>query len=105
MRLGIQPFQGFCLDSRKVEAGHIFIALNSFSQPEKTLQFAQNALDAGALIVISEAALGIEKEWVCSDVRDLIGGWQKQYLQLNDPTQSLRGIAVTGPMAKRQFLV
>ncbi|GAB01324.1 MULTISPECIES: UDP-N-acetylmuramoyl-L-alanyl-D-glutamate--2,6-diaminopimelate ligase [Acinetobacter] len=95
-----QPFQGFCLDSRKVEAGHIFIALNSFSQPEKTLQFAQNALDAGALIVISEAALGIEKEWVCSEVRDLIGGWQKQYLQLTDPTQPLRGIAVTGTNGK-----
>lgn len=49
-----QPFNGFCLDSRKVEKWQIFIALNSYSQPEKTHEFAQNALDAGALAVISD---------------------------------------------------
>ncbi len=39
-----QPFQGFVLDSRKVQAGQIFIALTSLSQPEKTEQFAHNSL-------------------------------------------------------------
>ena len=48
-----QPFQGFVLDSRKVQAGQIFIALTSLSQPEKTVQFAQIALDKGALAVVS----------------------------------------------------
>ena len=42
-----KPFTGFSLDSRKVDAGQIFIALTSFSQPEKTLQFAQSALARG----------------------------------------------------------
>ncbi|MFN4318806.1 MAG: UDP-N-acetylmuramoyl-L-alanyl-D-glutamate--2,6-diaminopimelate ligase, partial [Acinetobacter parvus] len=42
-----QPFKGFCLDSRKVASGQIFIALNSYSQPEKTIEFAQKALDSG----------------------------------------------------------
>jgi UDP-N-acetylmuramoyl-L-alanyl-D-glutamate--2,6-diaminopimelate ligase len=31
-----QPFSGFNLDSRKVQTGQIFIALTSYSQPEKT---------------------------------------------------------------------
>ena len=39
----LQPFSGFSLDSRKVAAGQIFIALTSLSQPEKTAQFAQAA--------------------------------------------------------------
>ena len=95
-----QPFKGFCLDSRKLEAGQIFIALNSFSQAEKTRQFAQNALDAGALVVISETALGLEKEWTCPTVRQLLGEWQKQYLQHVDPVSILRGIAVTGTNGK-----
>ena len=95
-----QPFQGFCLDSRKVKVGQIFIALSSYSQPEKTRQFAQNAIDAGALAIISETALGFANEWVCPDVRYLMGAWQKQYLQAIDPVQPLRGIAVTGTNGK-----
>lgn len=95
-----QPFQGFCLDSRKVEKGQIFIALSSYSQPEKTRQFAQNAIDAGALAIISETALGFENEWVCPDVRYLMGQWQKQFLQAVDPVQPLCGIAVTGTNGK-----
>lgn len=95
-----QPFQGFSLDSRKIEKGQIFIALSSYSQPEKTRQFAQNALDAGALAIISETALGFANEWVCPEVRYHMGEWQKQYLQAVDPVQSLRGIAVTGTNGK-----
>lgn len=95
-----QPFKGFCLDSRKLEAGQIFIALNSYSQPEKTRLFAENALNAGALAVISETDLGLANEWVCPEVRYLMGEWQKQYLQVVDPVTALRGIAVTGTNGK-----
>lgn len=95
-----QPFYGFCLDSRKVEQGQIFIALNSYSQAEKTRQFAEDALKAGALAVISETPLGLVNEWVCADVRYQMGEWQKQYLQATDPVQPLRGIAVTGTNGK-----
>ena len=52
-----QSIQGFNLDSRKVSTGQIFIALTSFSQPEKTAQFAQAALDRGAMAVVSEMDL------------------------------------------------
>lgn len=95
-----EPFQGFSLDSRYVQSGQIFIALNSYSQPEKTIQFAQSALDKGALAIISETDLGLESALVCTDVRHLMGAWQKQYLQAKDPMKAARILAVTGTNGK-----
>ena len=95
-----EPFQGFSLDSRYVQSGQIFIALNSYSQPEKTVQFAQSALDKGALAIISETDLGLESALVCTDVRHLMGAWQKQYLQATDPMKAARILAVTGTNGK-----
>jgi UDP-N-acetylmuramoyl-L-alanyl-D-glutamate--2,6-diaminopimelate ligase len=95
-----KPFGGLSLDSRKVEAGHIFIALNSFSQPEKTLQFAASALANGALAVVSEVDLGLDNSVVVPNVRHLMGQWQKQYLQATAPVQAARILAVTGTNGK-----
>ena len=95
-----QSFQGFSLDSRKVTSGQIFIALTSFSQPEKTKEFALKALDNGALAVISEVDLGLESALVVPQVRHLMGEWQKQYLQATQPTQAAKIIAVTGTNGK-----
>ncbi len=95
-----EPFQGFNLDSRRIETGQIFIALTSYSQPEKTMQFAQAALDKGALAVISETDLGLDSVLVCPDVRHLMGQWQKQYLQATDPVKAARILAVTGTNGK-----
>jgi len=95
-----QSFQGFELDSRKVKLGQIFIALTSLSQPEKTAQFAQKALDQGALAVISETELDVSPNLVVADVRHLMGQWQKQYLQATQPVQAARILAVTGTNGK-----
>jgi UDP-N-acetylmuramoyl-L-alanyl-D-glutamate--2,6-diaminopimelate ligase len=95
-----QPFQGFELDSRKVKAGQIFIALTSLSKPEKTADFAQKALEQGALAVISEQDLGVSPSFVVGDVRQLMGQWQKQYLHATAPTQAARVLAVTGTNGK-----
>lgn len=95
-----KPFAGFSLDSRKVDPGQIFIALTSFSQPEKTLQFAQSALARGALAVVSETDLGLENSIVVPNVRHLMGQWQKQYLQATQPVNAARIIAVTGTNGK-----
>ena len=95
-----QPFQGFNLDSRKVTAGQIFIALTSLSQPEKTVQFAQAALNLGALGVISEIDLALENNLVIPNVRQLMGEWQKQYLQATQPVRPAKIIAVTGTNGK-----
>ena len=95
-----QSFQGFNLDSRKVQAGQIFIALTSFSQPEKTQQFAQAALANGALAVISETPLDLEPSLVVPNVRHLMGQWQKDYLQATQPVAAARILAVTGTNGK-----
>lgn len=95
-----EPFHGFSLDSRAVEQGQIFIALTSYSQPEKIVQFAQSALANGALAVISETDLGLEHAWVCADVRQRMGQWQKQYLAVTQPVQAARVLAVTGTNGK-----
>lgn len=95
-----QPFSGFCLDSRKVQAGQIFIALDSLSQSDKTRIFAENALSQGALGIISESDLGVTTAWVCPQVRQWMGGWQKQYLQATRPVNSARILAVTGTNGK-----
>ena len=95
-----QPFQGFCLDSRHVEAGQIFIALTSYSQPEKTLHFAQAALQRGAIGIIAEQPLPLENCVVCPDVRQRMGVWQKAYLQATAATAPLHILAVTGTNGK-----
>ncbi|TCM69114.1 UDP-N-acetylmuramoylalanyl-D-glutamate--2,6-diaminopimelate ligase [Acinetobacter calcoaceticus] len=95
-----QPFQGFSLDSRRVQAGQIFIALNSYSQADRTLEFAEKALAAGALAVISERDLGLEQSWVCAEVRQLMGQWQQQYLAHRLTLQPLPVLAVTGTNGK-----
>lgn len=95
-----QPFQGFCLDSRHVEAGQIFIALTSYSQPEKTLHFAQAALQRGAIGIIAEQPLPLENCVVCQDVRQRMGIWQKAYLQATAATAALHILAVTGTNGK-----
>ncbi|MHA3080374.1 UDP-N-acetylmuramoyl-L-alanyl-D-glutamate--2,6-diaminopimelate ligase [Acinetobacter sp. ANC 5502] len=95
-----QPFQGFCLDSRHVEAGQIFIALTSYSQPEKTLHFAQAALQRGVIGIIAEQPLPLENCVVCPDVRQRMGIWQKAYLQATAATAPLHILAVTGTNGK-----
>ena len=95
-----QQFQGFNLDSRKVTTGQIFIALTSFSQPEKTAEFAQKALHNGALAVISEIDLGLENAVVVPNVRHLMGQWQKQYLVVTQPISLAKILAVTGTNGK-----
>ncbi len=95
-----QPFQGFNLDSRHIQQGQIFIALNSLSQPEKTRQFALKALENGALAVVSESDLQIAHALIVPNVRHLMGIWQKEYLQAIQPVDLARIVAVTGTNGK-----
>lgn len=95
-----QPFQGFCLDSRKVKADQIFIALESLSNANASQVFAEKALAAGALYVISEIELGLERSCCCPDVRQRMGFWQRQFLSLQTAQAALPVLAVTGTNGK-----
>lgn len=93
-------FKGFCLDSRDVKSQQIFIALGSYSQPEKTVGFAKAALEKGALAIISEQPLLGVDSLVVADVRQKMGTWQKQYLQACSEQNMPKVIAVTGTNGK-----
>ena len=95
-----QAFTGFCLDSRALKKGQIFIALTSLSQPERTKEFAQKALAQGALGIISEQDLGIDNSLIDADVRLKMGAWQKQYLDATQPICPIKAVAVTGTNGK-----
>lgn len=95
-----QPFYGFCLDSRVLKSGQIFIALNSYSQPEKTATFAKTAMEQGALGVISESSIDQMDTLVIADVRQKMGQWQQQYLQHTLKIAPPKIIAVTGTNGK-----
>ena len=73
---------------------------NRSKQREQTIQLALSALDKGALAISSETDLGLESALVCTDVRHLMGTWQKQYLQATNPINAARILAVTGTNGK-----
>lgn len=94
------PFQGFCLDNRQIQAGQIFIALTSFSHPEKTRSYAEQALAKGAVGVIAEQALGLDQVYVYPNIRHEMGELQRAYLQAAAPQTLPRILAVTGTNGK-----
>lgn len=95
-----EAFEGFCLDSRYVRPKQIFIALNSYTRPEKTIEFAQAALNKGALAIISEVPLDLMPCVVCPEVRQQMGLWQKHYLQQKYAIDPPPVLAVTGTNGK-----
>ncbi|MBF7682207.1 UDP-N-acetylmuramoyl-L-alanyl-D-glutamate--2,6-diaminopimelate ligase [Acinetobacter sp. B5B] len=95
-----QPLKGFCLDSRELKQGQIFIALNSFSQQEKIAIFAQSAIQKGALGIISESEIEGVNTLIIPHVRQQMGQWQRQYLQHFLQVTAPKVIAVTGTNGK-----
>lgn len=96
-----QPFNGFCLDSRHVQAGQIFVALRSASSSDGAIQYIEQALNAGAIGVISEIAdIQHEKVLYIADLRQHLGTWQQAYLQAQQAQDLARVVAVTGTNGK-----
>lgn len=95
-----EAFEGFCLDSRYVRPQQVFIALNSYTRPEKTIEFAQAALNKGALGIISEVPLELNSCVVFPNVRQHMGEWQRNYLQQKNHVNAPSILAVTGTNGK-----
>lgn len=97
------PFTGFCLDSRQVQAGQIFIALQGEkSSLEKSQHYIGQALAQGALGVLAEmhSALDDERIFEVANLRQMIGDLQRNYLQAIQAQSLARVVAVTGTNGK-----
>lgn len=98
-----QPFQGFCLDSRNVQAGQIFVALRSATQSnlDVVMGYIEKALNAGAIGVITEIEqIHHDKVLYIADLRALLGSFQQRYLQAQQAQTLARVVAVTGTNGK-----
>lgn len=98
-------FAGFCLDSRKVQAGQIFVLLQGAGTFDfnTVKNYVQQAIDSGALGVITEiSALEEELDQVLyiPRLRQKIGLLQQGYLQYIQPQALAKVVAVTGTNGK-----
>lgn len=97
------PFTGFCLDSRKVQAGNIFIALKGInSDLAQSQAYIEQALSQQAIGVLTEIAAFADRAQVyyLPELRTKIGAWQQQFLQQQRPVMLARTLAVTGTNGK-----
>lgn len=91
------------IDSRQVASNDVFFALKGTAQAERVQEFAQSALDKGALAVFSEVALPAfegQPVYHMADIRDWIGVLAQRMLQANRAVQPARVAAVTGTNGK-----
>lgn len=98
-----QQFTGFCLDSRMVQTGNIFIALKGVNHDlAKTKDYLDQARVCGAIGVLTEIeelsnADGI---YYVPNLRHILGQLQQNLLQAQQPQQLARTVAVTGTNGK-----
>jgi UDP-N-acetylmuramoyl-L-alanyl-D-glutamate--2,6-diaminopimelate ligase len=97
-----QNFSGFCLDSRKIQAGQIFIALQGQHNDLPSSQaYVQQALAKSALGVLTEIAeLADAQVHYVANLRQMLGPLQAAYLQARQQQKMARCVAVTGTNGK-----
>ncbi|GAA5018061.1 UDP-N-acetylmuramoyl-L-alanyl-D-glutamate--2,6-diaminopimelate ligase [Acinetobacter puyangensis] len=98
----MQSFTGFCLDSRKVQAGNIFIALQGLNNDVTATQhYIQQALQQGAIGVLTEIVVEEHDSILfVANLRQILGGLQQAFLQAEQPQTLARTVAVTGTNGK-----
>ncbi|MCJ8145418.1 UDP-N-acetylmuramoyl-L-alanyl-D-glutamate--2,6-diaminopimelate ligase [Acinetobacter sp. A3.8] len=95
-------FSGFQLDSRKVQIGDIFIALQGVNNDlEKTQHYINGALEKGVIGVLTEVQVPAhEKVLYLPQLRQILGLLQQQLLQSKAPLELAEVVAVTGTNGK-----
>lgn len=107
----IQPINRLVLDSRHVQAGDVFFALQGSAQPTRMAEFIQSALAQGAIAVFHEAAIQqvddpvarrFEQQpvFLIEDLRQWIGVLAQRWLQHRQAVTLPRIAAVTGTNGK-----
>ncbi len=89
---------GLVVDHRQVQAGSVYVALRGRLPTAQMQQFADQARQQGAALVISE--LPLVGAWVRPDVRAWLGVLARRFLQVVQPVAPLRVAAVTGTNGK-----
>lgn len=98
-----QQFTGFCLDSRKVQTGDIFIALKGVNHDvEKTKSYIDDALICCAVGVLTEIEIlsDLDQVFYIPNLRYILGTLQQRFLQAERSQQLARVVAVTGTNGK-----
>lgn len=99
-----QAFTGFVLDSRQVQQGQIFVALQSNAQQlslDTVQQYIESAFAKGAIACITEIAeLASDKVLYIDNLKWILGQLQRQFLQHQQAQQLARAVAVTGTNGK-----
>lgn len=106
-----QPVNRMVLDSRQVQAGDVFFALQGSAQPHRMAEFIQSALAQGAIAVFHEAAIQqVDDSLACrfeqqpvflvEDLRQWIGVLAQRWLQHQQAVELPRVAAVTGTNGK-----
>lgn len=84
-------------DSRKVEAGSVFVCVKG--EKADGHDFAQKAIDAGAVAVVTQRRLGLDREIVTGKNLRLVYGLLCSSLY-NNPSEKLKIVGVTGTNGK-----
>ena len=95
-------FSGFQLDSRQVQSGDIFIALQGINNDlKKTQHYINSALEKGAIGVLTEVQVPAnDKVLYLPQLRQILGLLQQQLLQAKAPLDLAQVVAVTGTNGK-----
>ncbi len=87
---------GITVDSREVKPGYAFICIKGARSDGH--KFAQNAIDSGAAVVVTEEDLKLQNQILVKDTH--IAYSQMSAKWFNNPTKSLKLIGVTGTNGK-----
>lgn len=102
--LAALPIAQLALDSRHVQAGGLFFALQgstaATANPERLAQFIDSALAKGATAVLCEVDNAHPRAWYVPDLRQQIGHIARRFYQLKQPVNAVRVAAVTGTNGK-----
>ncbi len=95
-KIGDTDVLGITSDSREVREGYAFVCISGVTADGH--DYAQKALDMGAAVIITERKIGVEREIVVDDTRELYANMCA--IWFGNPANSLKLIGVTGTNGK-----
>jgi len=88
--------EGITSDSRKIEKGFAFVCISGPLNDGHS--YAQKAIESGASVIIAERDLGIERQIIVEDTKELF--FKMCSIWFGNPLESMKLIGVTGTNGK-----